>query len=71
MEMTRRPPRDLTRKRETCSQPHGNKGRRQLVSLALRREVADMIRAEAAARQTTIVAIVEQSVRAYCKRAAQ
>lgn len=57
MEMKRRPPRDLTRKRQISSQ----------LGMSMRREVADMIRAEAAARRTTIVDLVEKSVMAYCK----
>lgn len=60
MEMKRRPPRDLTRKRQISSQ----------LGMSMRREVADMIRAEAAARRTTIVDLVEKSVMAYCKEGA-
>lgn len=57
MEIKRRP-RDTSRTRKISSQ----------LAMTMRREVADMIRAEAAARRTTIVDLVEQSVMAYCKR---
>lgn len=36
---------------------------------AINREVADLIRATAAARGVTIVSLVEQSVRAFCQEA--
>ena len=51
-----KPPRDLSRTRA---------GNVQL-AMTVRRDVADLIRATAAARGQTIVSLVEASVRAYC-----
>ena len=52
-----KPPRDLSRTRA---------GNIQL-AMTVRRDVADLIRATAAARGQTIVSLVEASVRAYCQ----
>jgi hypothetical protein len=56
-----KPPRDLSRTRA---------GNVQL-AMTVRRDVADLIRATANARGQTIVSLVEQSVRAFCKPSAE
>ena len=53
-----RPPRDLTRSRVHNAQ----------LAMTVRKEVKDMLKAEAERRGTTLVDLVEQSIRAYCTK---
>jgi len=53
-----RPPRDMTRKREISVQ----------LNMSVRREIKQMIRAEAEAQGVTIPALIEALVKQHCKR---
>ena len=53
-----RPPRDMTRKREISVQ----------LNMSIKREIKQMIRAEAEARGMSIPALIEALVKQHCKR---
>jgi predicted HicB family RNase H-like nuclease len=52
-----RPPRDMSRRREISVQ----------LNMAVRREIRDLVRAEAEAQGVTITALVEAMVKVHCK----
>ena len=52
-----RPPRDMSRRREISVQ----------MNMAVRREIRDLVRAEAEAQGITITALVEAMVKVHCK----
>lgn len=53
-----RPPRDLSRTKAKSTQ----------FAMTIRKDLKDMIKAEAQARGVTIVSLVEKSIMAYCQK---